>query len=210
MPAPTQKKPWPMKWVALATVLGLAVYTYVTLKYRKDPLSAHRPVEDAKERFTINRLRQAGYARIPVNAERPADPSRTLAGLVRPLAEIKDAPAGVPAELAETFAELPKLPDSFQNVSAPASGTAMLPYSIQYVCQLPDNSGVLGETRVYVKDNDIAIITDFDRIDADLLARTKDATVLLQLPASIFRSGETFQITLVGKTGSKHWSLQVH
>ncbi|ATC62980.1 hypothetical protein CMV30_02815 [Nibricoccus aquaticus] len=199
-----------MKWVVLAIVIGLGTYTYVTLKFRKDPATAHRPIEDAKERFTVSRLRQAGYLRTPAIAERPADPSRTLAGLLRPLAEVKDAPAGVPAELSETFAELPKLPDSFQNVSAPASHTAMLPYSIQYVCQLPDNSGVLGETRVYVKDNDIAIITDFDRIDADLLARTKDATVLLQLPAGIFRSGETFQITLVGKTGSKHWTLQVH
>jgi hypothetical protein len=199
-----------MKWVVLATILGLAAYTYVTLKYRKDPQSAHRPVEDAKERFTVTRLRQAGFARVRVTAERPADPAHTLAGLARPLAEIKDAAAGVPAELAETFAELPKLPDSFQKVSAPAGHTAMLPYFVQYVCQLPDNSGVLGETRVYVKDNDIAIITDFDRIDSDLLARTKEATVLLQLPAGIFRSGETFQITLVGKTSSKHWSLQVH
>jgi hypothetical protein len=199
-----------MKWVVLATVLGLGVYTYVTLKFRKDPQSAHRPVEDAKERFTVSRLRQAGYARIPVTAERPADPSRTLAGLNRPLATIKDVPGGLPAELAETFAEPPKLSESFQNVSAPATGTAMLPYSIQYTCQLPDNTGILGETRVYVKDNDIAIVTDFDRIDSDLLARTKDATVLLQLPASIFRSGETFQITLVGQTASQHWTLQVH
>jgi hypothetical protein len=204
------KKPWPMKWVVLAIVLSLGTYTYVTLKFRKDPTTAHHPVEDAKERFTVQRLRQAGYARIPVTAERPADPAGSLAGLVRPLAEIKDAPAGVPAELSETFAELPKLPDSFQNVSAPAVHTVMLPYAFQYVCQLPDNSGVLGETRVYVKDNDIAIITDFDRIDADLLARTKDATVHLRLPAGIFRSAETFQITLVGKTGSKQWTLQVH
>jgi hypothetical protein len=199
-----------MKWVVLATIAGLAVYTYVTLHFRKDPASAHRPVEDAKERFTINRLRQAGYSRIPASAERPADPARTLAGLTRPLAEIQDAPGGLPAELAETFAEPPKLSDSFQNVSAPATGTAMLPYSIQYTCQLPDNNGILGETRVYVKDNDIAIVTDFDRIDSDLLARTKEATVLLQLPASIFRSGETFEITLVGQAASKRWSLQVH
>jgi hypothetical protein len=199
-----------MKWVVLATILGLGVYTYVTLKFRKDPSSANLPVADAKERFTVNRLRQAGYARVRVTAERPADPAYTLAGLSRPLAEIADAPSGVPTELAETFAELPKLPDSFQNVSAPARHTAMLPYSVQYVCQLPDNSGVLGETRLYVKDNDIAIVTDFDRIDSDLLARTQDATVLLQLPAGIFRSGETFRITLVGKTSSKHWSLQVH
>jgi hypothetical protein len=199
-----------MKWVVLAIVIGLGSYTFVTLKFRKDPQSAHRPVEDAKERFTTTRLRQAGYARIAVNAERPADPAATLASLVRPLAEILDAPAGVPAELAETFAELPKLPDSFQNVSAPARHAAMLPYSLQYICQLPDHQEVLGETRVYVKDNHIAVITDFDRIDSDLLARTKDSPVLLQLPASIFRSGETFEITLVGKTASKHWSLQVH
>jgi hypothetical protein len=199
-----------MKWVVLATVLGLATYTYVTLKYRKDKSAAHHPVEDAKERFTTTRLRQAGYARVAVTAERPADPSRTLAGLNRPFATITDAPGGLPPELAETFAEPPKLSDSFQNVSAPAALTAMLPYFIQYTCQLPDNTAILGETRVYVKDNDIAIVTDFDRIDSDLLARTRESTVLLQLPAGIFRSGETFQIILVGQSASKRWSLQVH
>ncbi len=199
-----------MKWVVLGTVLGLAAYTYVTLKYRKDPQTAHRPVEEAKERFTTTRLRQAGYRRIAVTAERPADPSQTLAGITRPFATVTEAPGGLPPELAETFAEPPKLSESFENVSAPAALTAMLPYFIQYTCQLPDNSAILGETRVYVKENDIAIVTDFDRIDSDLLARTREATVLLKLPAGIFRSGETFQITLVGRNASKHWTLQVH
>jgi hypothetical protein len=199
-----------MKWVVLGTVLGLAAYTFVTLKFRKDPQTAHQPVEEAMERFTTNRLRQAGYSRIPITAERPADPSRTLAGLTRPFATIDDAPGGLPAELAETFAEPPKLSESFASVSAPAAGTAMLPYFVQYTCQLPDNSAILGETRVYVKDNDIAIVTDFDRIDSDLLARTREATVLLTLPASIFRPGETFRITLVGQRASKRWTLQVH
>jgi hypothetical protein len=199
-----------MKWVVLGTVLGLAAYTFVTLKYRKDPQTAHRPVEEAKERFTANRLRQAGYTRVAVTAERPADPSLTLAGITRPFATVTDAPGGLPAELAETFAEPPKLSDSFANVSAPAALTAMLPYFIQYTCQLPDNSAILGETRVYVKENDIAIVTDFDRIDSDLLARTREATVLLKLPPGIFRSGETFQLTLVGQRASKHWTLQVH
>jgi len=198
-----------MKWVALATLLGLAGYTYVTLHFRKDTRSSE-PYADAKERFTVHRLREAGYSRVMVHAERPADPAHTLAGLLRPLAEIHDAPAGLPAGLAETFPEPPKLPSSFHDVAAPAAHTAMLPYFVQYTCQLPDNREVLGETRVYVKEHDIAIVTDFDEIDGELLARTADATVLLQLPAGIFHSGENFDVLLIGKTGSKRWSLQVH
>lgn len=209
MSAPAQKKPWPMKWVVLAIVISLAGYTYVTLKYRKLNRPA-QPVEDARERFVISRLRQAGYNRINVNAELPGDPASSLAGLTKPFAEIKDAPGGLPAELAETFAEKPRLPDSFGEVSTPASHTAMLPYFVQYVCLLPDNQKVFGETRVYAKENQIAIVTDFDRLDADLLARSKETAVRLPLPAGIFRSGQSYEITLVGQNTSKRWTLQVH
>lgn len=198
-----------MKWVVLAIVLGLATYTYFTLKFRKEGVP-HQPVEDAKERFTLSRLREAGYRRVTITADLPGDPTLTLAALSRPFAETKPAPAGLPEELADTFAEKPRLPASFKNVSAPAAHTAMLPYSLQYVCQLPDNQKVFGETRVYVKNNHIAIITDFDRLDDDLLTRTQETTVRLQIPAGIFRSGETFDLTLVGENASQQWSLQVH
>ena len=73
-----------MKWVVLAIVVSLAGYTYVTLKYRKLNRPA-QPVEDARERFVISRLRQAGYHRINVNAELPGDPASSLAGLHKPL-----------------------------------------------------------------------------------------------------------------------------
>lgn len=198
-----------MKWVVLAIAIGIAGYTAVTLGFRKPAEAAHRPYDEARERFTSERLREAGYQRIAVTLERPADLVRARAAVGAESAKVIDAPGGLPAELAEAFAEKPKLPPAFGAVAAPRLGSAMLPYPILYTCQLPDQRDVIGETRVYVKDQSIAIITDFDRIDDELLARTKETTLLLQLPASVFRLGETFELTLVGAHASKRWNAPI-
>lgn len=209
MSAPLNKKPWPMKWIVLAILTFMAGYTFITLKYRK-PGRASEPYQDAKDRETVTRLRQAGYVRVPATAERPAEPQHTRAALTSARAEIKDAPGGLPPELDETLIDKPKLPEALADVIAPVTASAMLPYSLQYTCLLPDHKKLLGETRVYVKDNHVAIVTDFEGIDGDLLARTRESTLLLTIPASVFKSGETFTLTLTGAKSSKQWAVQVH
>lgn len=209
MSAPLNKKPWPMKWIVIAILTFMAGYTFITLKYRK-PGRASEPYQDAKDRETVTRLRQAGYVRVPATAERPADPRHTRATVTTARAEIKDAPGGLPPELDETLIDKPKLPETLADVIAPAAVSPMLPYFLQYTCLLPDHKKLLGETRVYVKDQHIAIVTDFEGLDGELLARTKESTVLLTLPASVFKSGETFDLTLIGAKSSKQWTVQVH
>jgi hypothetical protein len=198
-----------MKWVVLVIIVCLAGYTFVTLRYRKIA-PPHEPYSDAKERFTATRVREAGYARIPVNVERPADLPYTEGGIPRPLAEVSEIPGGLPRELLENFAEAPKLPQAIGRVVAPATLRALFPYPIVYNCELPDHQDVLGDTRVYTKEQDIIIVTDFDRIDSDLLARTRDTTVSVSLPAHLFESGKTYTITLTGEKTSRQWQLQVH
>jgi hypothetical protein len=209
MSARSSQKPWPMKWVVVAIVVFIGAYTFITVRYRKAG-PAHQPFHDAKERETVARLREAGYTRIQASAERPADPARTRAIFSETGAEVTDAPGGLPAELAETLLDKPKIPEGFASVVAPRGATAMLPYLVQYVCLLPDHKEVVGETRVYSKDNHVAIVTDFERIDGDLLARTKESVVLLTLPPGTFKNGGTYEVTLVGRLGSKRWNVQVH
>ncbi len=198
-----------MKWVVLVIVVCLAGYTFVTLRYRKIA-PPHQPYNDAKERYTATRVREAGYARIPVSVQRPADVAYTIAGIPRPLAEVTELPGGLPPELLENFAEAPKLSEVVGNVSAPATLRVLFPYPIVYTCQLPDHQDVLGETRVYARDQDIIIVTDFDRLDSDLLARTRETTVSVDLPAHLFDSGKSYTVTLVGEKTSRQWQLQVH
>ena len=67
-----------MKWIVLTIALVIVPYTFLTLHYRK-PGPAYRPYQDAQERANVVRLLSAGYQRITLPAQRPADPARGTA-----------------------------------------------------------------------------------------------------------------------------------
>ncbi|WP_404421550.1 hypothetical protein [Nibricoccus sp. IMCC34717] len=209
MSAPASRKPWPMYWVVIAIVVFIAGYTVVNLRYRK-PGKAHEPYQDAKDKATVQRLISAGFNRLVATSERPAEPAKSIAAIQEPLADVRAAIGGLVPELKELLIDQPVLPDDFGRVAAPAKVAAMMPYVFQYSCNLPDNKGVLGETYVYLKEDRLVVVTSFERLRGELLARTRESSVVLTLPAGTLRSGTTYQVTLVGAHGSKQWSLQVH
>ena len=107
MLSPTNSKPWPMKWVVLAIVLGLAGYTYLTLRYRK-PGPAYRPYQDTVNRVTVGRLLSSGYQRIALAVDRPADPQRKSV-ILGGFASATTARSGLPPELDRALVEKPLL-----------------------------------------------------------------------------------------------------
>ncbi|MDX2188047.1 MAG: hypothetical protein SFV32_14020 [Opitutaceae bacterium] len=209
MSAPAPRKPWSMIWVIAAILVFVAGYTFVNLRYRK-PGKAHEPYQDAKDRATVERLVSAGFTRVTAGVERPAEPAKSASSFQGPLAEVKEALGGLTPELKELLIDLPSLPDDFGRVVAPSTATAMLPYSIQYSCNLPDHKGILGETYVYTKEDKVVIVTSFERLKGELLARTRESSVILTLPAGTLKAGTRYQVTLVGARGSKQWTLQVN
>ena len=86
-----------MKWMVLAIVVGITVYTYLTLHYRK-PGPEYRPYEDFARRANVERLLDAGYRRMEAPAERPADP-KTIIRSMGPIASVTDVPGGLPGGL---------------------------------------------------------------------------------------------------------------
>src|SRR6185436_2664308 len=96
--------PWPMKWVVLVIVVCITAYTILTLRFRKEG-PAFRPYEDLQKRANVARLLSAGYQRIAVTAERPAETSRAPGG-----ATVSTVPGGIPAELRATLVIAPLLP----------------------------------------------------------------------------------------------------
>jgi hypothetical protein len=202
-----------MKWVVLFIVVALPLYTLVMLRYRKPPGQSHQPYQEARERIGIARVEAAGYTRIESSAIRPADVGRARTGLDTPSAVAREISGGLPAELAESFAKFaeiaPRLPDSFGEVTAPAVLTPPYPCQILYTCRLPTQSDLLGDIRVYIKDDRLAIITDHEPIPRELLSRSRDATVLLSIEAPVFTAGRTYEITLVGAQASKCWTMSV-
>src|ERR1022692_2308833 len=64
------RSPWPMRWIVLAIVLFVPVYTWLTLHYRR-PGPAFRPYQDMRDRADVVRLLKAGYKGVAIDARRP-------------------------------------------------------------------------------------------------------------------------------------------
>jgi hypothetical protein len=204
MPVPSRtRQPWPMKWVVLAIVLSIGVYTFLTLRYRKSD-RAFRPYQDIRDRANVHRLLEAGYQRIALDAELPADPL-SFDSTVR----TTTAAAGVPSALRETLVEQPQLPAEILNVSAAPAVNALFAYPIGIKCSLPDNKQQLAGAELYVRGDELIVTPEFERLSGGLLARTRERLIRLIVPGGTLKPG-SYHITLVGSRSSKAWTLQVH
>jgi hypothetical protein len=192
-----------MKWIVLTITLVIVPYTFITLYYRK-PGPAYRPYQDAQERANVVRLLSAGYKRITLAAQRPADPVRGA-----PAAPTTAALGGLPSSLVSTLVQKPLLPAEILAVTAAPSVSAVQSYAIQFTCTLPDNKQQLAGAELYVKDAEIIITPDFELLAGELLARSRESVILLTVPAGTLKAG-TYRITLAGQRSSRIWTLQVH
>ena len=203
---PSEQKPWPMKWMVLAIIVGIAVYTFLTLYFRK-PGADYRPYEDFTKRANVERLLNAGYRRIETPAERPADTSQIIRTMGA-IATVSDVAGGLPGGLDATFLEKPLLPETITSLSAPRQVASLLPYPILFNCSLPNQKEQLGGAQMYIRANTVVIVTQFEAITGDLLARTKDSTVTVTIPGGTLPPGHTI-ITLAATRGSKQWTVDV-
>jgi hypothetical protein len=197
-----------MKWIVLAILVFIAGYTFITLRYRK-PGKSYEPYRQTRDRATQQRLEQAGYVRIAANISVPADPQRSAASLGKAVSVNRNVDGGMPAELASTLLDKPNLPDSFTNITAPSSVTALMPYTFQFTCSVPDKKFALAETYVYVKGDDIAVVPSFEKLGGELLARSRDNPILVSIPGGTLKPGE-YTLRLIGKGSSRQWTVQVH
>lgn len=192
-----------MKWVVLTILVVIVPFTYLTLHYRKAS-PAFRPYEDMQQRANVVRLLSAGYQRIPLPAERPADPlSGTPAS-----AAIVPAAGGLPAELKSTLVQAPLLPTDITRVSAPPQANALLPYSFRFACTLPDHKRQLAGADLYVKGEEIVITPDYEKLTGELLARSTENIIQLTVPAGALKPGR-YRVTITGQQSSRAWTLQV-
>jgi hypothetical protein len=200
--APRDRQPWPMKWIVLAILALVVPYTLLTLHYRK-PGRAFEPYEDLKNRANVSRLLAAGYRRIPLVAQRPADGQRAVGG-----ATIAAAPGGIPADLRSTLVEPPLLAAEIANVAAAPSAGALLPYSIHLACTLPDEKWQLAGAELYSQGAQIVVVPTFERIGGGLHSRSSTDSVLLTIPGGTLQPG-SYTVTLVAERASRTWSLEV-
>lgn len=191
-----------MKWIVLAIVLCVVPYTIVTLQYRK-PGPAFQPYEDMKNRANVTRLLAAGYQRIPIQAQRPADGTPAKGG-----ASILPNTGGLPVDLRSTLVEIPLLAADIRQVTAAPTVSATESYSIELAGILPDDRHQLAGAELYVRGETIVILPTFEPTATDLVARSKEAVVLITVPAGALKPG-TYMITLVAERASRSWPLEV-
>lgn len=200
------RKPWPMKWVALAIVACIVPYTWITLHYRKAG-PAFQPYEDSKQRANVLRLLDAGYQRITVNADRPADPQELVRSIRNP-ADTTDAPGGLSEALKVTLVEAPQLPLSFGKTIAARESASLLPYPIFFTCSLGDQKHQLGGAQVFVRGESVVIVPQFEPLDGALTARSKESAVAITLPAGALKPGR-YSVLLAGDHASRAWKLEM-
>lgn len=195
-----------MKWVFLVILACIIPYTVLTLKYRKET-PAFEPYEDTKNRANVMRLLNAGYQRIQVAAERPADPQLLAHSLTRP-ASVTAAAAGLAGGLEATLVEIPQLPLSFGAVTASAETPPQQPYPIIFTCTTADQKHQLGGAQVFVRGSTVVIVPLFEPLSGELTARSKESAVVITLPGGALKTGR-YSVHLAGSKQSRQWQLEV-
>jgi hypothetical protein len=190
-----------MKWIVVAILVFIPVYTYLTLHYRR-PGPSFNPYRDMRDRADVIRLLKAGYRRVAIDASRLVDEDAPRASAGSP------APGGLPQELRKTLVETPLLPLEINSVSAPPTAVAAIGYSIGLTYTIPDNKRQLSGAHLYEREGEIVIVADFERLAGGLLSRTRDGAALLEVPPGSLRPG-TYTVTLVGERASRSWTLRV-
>jgi len=132
---------------------------------------------------------------------RPADGARPAGG-----AAVAPAPGGVPEELKTTLVELPQLPVEITGVTAAPTANQLQPYAIQFTCALADDKQHLGGADLYVRENTAVLVPTFEAVGGSLTTRSRQAVVLLTIPAGALKPGD-YTVTLVGEKSSRTWPL---
>jgi hypothetical protein len=195
-----------MRWVVLAIVLVILPYTWITLRYRKEG-KAFEPYADMKEEANRHRVREAGYRQARVRALRPA-PALSAGEITRlERAEPLALAGGLPADLAATLVETPRLPVACAELVAPKVWGSLGPVRIQFSVTTSSPREHFAGADVYVRESEVVIVPRLEPAPGELKARDATETVLLELPPGLFSRG-MYQFTLAAERGGWSWSAE--
>jgi hypothetical protein len=202
MPARPQPKPWSMKWIVVAILVFIPIYTYLTVHYRR-PEPVYEPYAEARSRATVERLLAAGFRCVTLAATRPTESLRTPVP-----AQIGAAPGGLPADLALALVAAPLPPASVTHVTAAREASVTRPYLVDFTAALPDEKEELLDAQIYVREGRLVLVPNFERVPGGLLVRSPETEVRLTVPAGVLPPGR-YLVTLVATRKSRTWALSV-
>lgn len=191
-----------MKWIALVILVVIVPYTAIRWHYRK-PNRAFEPYADMKNQANTVRLLSAGFQRITLDADRPADALRPTDS-----APISAAPGGLPEILATTLVEPPELPENIAAVTAAPTVNTMFAYPIGVTCTALDNGHQLAGAHLYIRGDEMFVVPLFEKLDGGLLARSRETFARLTVAPGALKPGR-YRATVLGARSSKSWTLEV-
>ncbi|MCC6415049.1 MAG: hypothetical protein IT582_03965 [Opitutaceae bacterium] len=204
---PDTPEGWSMKWIALALIPLLVGYTFVTLHYRK-PNRAYEPYNDLKTRGETHNLLTAGFQRIVLNVELPADRANDPAAGLQRLTSTA-IPGGLPADLKESLFDQPALPASYTAAYAVTTMSSLLGQTLAFDCDTGDVEHQLAGAYLYVQGDKIIIAPELEALAGDLAARRNQTHIRVAIPGGALKPG-TYSVLLAGRDSSLSWTLQVN
>ena len=193
-----------MKWIVLAIAVFVVGYTVVNFYFRK-PGKAYRPYQDAQDRATIARLLAAGWQKMPVDTRRPVE---------KPASDDTPAPVtrdwpGLGSDLADKFAEKPKLLATIDKVTAPATITHGEDYSFYFTASLADLKAQVGELTLYRHGNELVLIPTIENLPGkELMSRWNDSTYTATFSTANLPPGR-YSARIVAQGPAATWSFTV-
>jgi hypothetical protein len=191
-----------MKWIVIAILLFVPIYTYLTLHYRRSG-PVYEPYAEARDRAMVERLLAAGYRRVTLAATRPTETLRISARAL-----IVAAPGGLPADLATALTDAPLPPARVTHIIAARETAAAQPYIVDFTATLPDEKEELLDAQIYVREGRLVIVPNFERVPGGLLVRSPETEVRITVPAGILPPGN-YRVALVATHESRTWALTV-
>ena len=191
-----------MKWVALVIVVGIALYMWLTLEFRK-PGRANEPWTDQRARAELAVLAEAGWSKSEVPfepvVEFPPPRGNVSLGQAMPIVDL----------LRQTTLDPWHLPIEVTASMAPAEWSAGQPYTAYLKLDLDTDRMQIGGFTVFRKSAHVILVPRWERVPGDLIARSRTATGRLLFNAGDVPPGE-YTVTVVAIKSCATWRLSVH
>ena len=190
-----------MKWIVVVVLTGIAVYTWLTLAFRK-PGPPNEPWTDQRARAEKAMLAGAGWSTLDVPFE-PVVELPESRGNVR-LA----APMPIVSLLRDQTLDPWHLPIEVSGSMAPAEWAAGRPYTAYLKLDLDTDRMQIGGFTTFRKGSHLILVPRWERVPGDLVARTRTAQGRL-----LFNPGDvppgSYTVTVVAIKACAQWPLEV-
>ena len=193
-----------MKWIVLAIVLFMVLYTVVNVYFRKkDP--GYRPYQDAQDRATTARLLAAGWHKVQLETRRPVEKPDAAEAT----ATIKREIAGLGPDLESKFAEKPKLVATIAHAAAPASVKHGGDYTIYFTVGVPSQKAQVGDLILYQRDHELVLIPSLENLPGkELMTRWDDANYCATFSTANLPAGH-YTARIVSLAPAATWNFDV-